>query len=221
MSGENGKWRSRIVERRTMRVGDLAINKYNPKRHPAQQQTRLQAVLDKFGIVEDLLVYRSERNDGALTLFDGHARQNLDDNQEWGIAITDLTDAEVDELVFYFDPLAGMSLHDEAKMTALMQDLGDVDGVLGEMLRELGTDAGVIPVGDDAWADSLGSLPDGDKAPFQQMTFTLHDSQVEQIATALGTAKAMGAFVDSPNENSNGNALARICETFNTEHGES
>lgn len=139
----NGKWRSRIVERRTIRVGDLAVNKYNPKTHPAQQQTRLNAVLDKFGIVEDLLVYHSERNGGALTLFDGHARQNLDDSQEWGIAITDLTDAEVDELVFYFDPLAGMSLHDEAKMTALMQDLGDVDGALGEMLAELAEGVGL------------------------------------------------------------------------------
>ena len=151
---DNGKWRSRIVERKRVRVGDIAVNKFNPKTHPAQQQTRLQAVLDKFGIVEDLLVYRSERNGGALTLFDGHARQKLDPEQEWDIAITDLTDAEIDELVFYFDPLAGMSQHEAATMTALMQDLGDVDGVLGEMLRELGTDAGVIvpdfqPVGID------------------------------------------------------------------------
>lgn len=61
-------------------------------------------------------------------------------------------------------------------------------------------------------------LPDGDKAPFQQMTFTLHDDQAEQVAAAIEKAKGLGPFVDSPNENSNGNALARICETFLT-HG--
>ncbi|MHC4088693.1 MAG: hypothetical protein ACYSVY_00170 [Planctomycetota bacterium] len=74
---------------------------------------------------------------------------------------------------------------------------------------------GVVPSGED-WATALGGLPDGDRAPFQQMTFTLHDSQVEQVKAALGVAKGMGAFIDSPNENSNGNALARICETFVT-----
>jgi len=57
-------------------------------------------------------------------------------------------------------------------------------------------------------------LPEGERAPFQQMTFTLHDEQVEVVKNALTIAKSMGAFVDSPNKNSNGNALARICEMF-------
>jgi hypothetical protein len=68
-------------------------------------------------------------------------------------------------------------------------------------------------------AEAFGKLPDGDRAPFRQMTFTLHDTQAEQVFDALKLAKAQGAFVDSPNENSNGNALARICETYITEHG--
>jgi ParB family chromosome partitioning protein len=71
-------------------------------------------------------------------------------------------------------------------------------------------------------AEPLGeypTLPDGNKAEFQQMTFTLHDSQAEEVKAALDAAKAMGAF-DSPNENSNGNALARVCETFLTVAGE-
>lgn len=67
--------------------------------------------------------------------------------------------------------------------------------------------------------DEYPSLPDGDKPEFQQMTFTLHDSQAEEVKAALDVAKAMGAF-DSPNENSNGNALARVCETFLTIAGE-
>lgn len=62
----------------------------------------------------------------------------------------------------------------------------------------------------------LPALADGEKEPFQQMTFTLHDEQVEQVKAAIDAAKAMGAFVDSPNENGNGNSLARICETFLT-----
>ncbi|MGD8500064.1 MAG: hypothetical protein PVJ86_05425 [Phycisphaerales bacterium] len=141
---ENGKWQDRVTETRRMRVGDLLPYKYNPKRHPASQMARIEAVLEKFGKVQGVIAWHSERNGGALTTFDGNARRNLDPDETWLVNITDLDDAEVDELVFYLDPLAGMSLHDEAAMAALMQDLGDVDGVLGEMLREIGTDAGVI-----------------------------------------------------------------------------
>jgi hypothetical protein len=68
-------------------------------------------------------------------------------------------------------------------------------------------------------ADAFGKLPDEDRAPFRQMTFTLHDTQADQVFDALKLAKAQGAFTDSPNKNSNGNALARICETYITEHG--
>lgn len=89
---------------------------------------------------------------------------------------------------------------------------GFADGELGEFL------AGFLMPNDNDWAGMFGALPDGERAPFQQMTFTLHDEQVEQVKTALGVAKALGPF-DSPNENSNGNALARICEAFVTDYG--
>jgi hypothetical protein len=58
------------------------------------------------------------------------------------------------------------------------------------------------------------NLPDGDRAPFQQMTFTVSDSQAETIKDALSRAKASGGFADTDNENSNGNALARIAEAY-------
>jgi ParB family chromosome partitioning protein len=64
----------------------------------------------------------------------------------------------------------------------------------------------------------MGGLPTEDKAPFQQMTFTLHDSQAEQVKRAIAMAGKMGDFTDSPNQNSNGNGLAFICETFVTDY---
>jgi ParB-like chromosome segregation protein Spo0J len=74
-------------------------------------------------------------------------------------------------------------------------------------------------VGAEVKETAFPELASGEKEPFQQLTFTLHDEQAEQVKRAMDAAKAMGPFVDSPNENSNGNALARICETFLTEHG--
>jgi len=64
------------------------------------------------------------------------------------------------------------------------------------------------------WGDAFDRFPDGDRAPFQQMTFTLHDEQVEKVNEAIRISKGMGEFVNTNNENSNGNALARICEVF-------
>jgi hypothetical protein len=77
---------------------------------------------------------------------------------------------------------------------------------------EIETLFGDVP--EDEWSDALGGLPTGDKAPFQQMTFTVSDEQAEQVKRALGAARHMGPFVDSGNENGNGNALARVCEVF-------
>jgi hypothetical protein len=57
------------------------------------------------------------------------------------------------------------------------------------------------------------SLPDGDKAPFQQMTFTLADEQATQIKNAIEDIKATEEYKYAEtmgNENSNGNALYLI-----------
>ena len=57
------------------------------------------------------------------------------------------------------------------------------------------------------------SLPDGDKAPFQQMTFTQADEQAEQIKNAISDIKQTEEYKYAEtmgNENSNGNALYLI-----------
>lgn len=75
---------------------------------------------------------------------------------------------------------------------------------------------GLDLVGFDLNSDDLGtefSLPDGDKAPFQQMTFTLADEQAEQIKNAIADIKKTEEYKYAEtmgNENSNGNALYLI-----------
>ena len=72
--------------------------------------------------------------------------------------------------------------------------------------------------GDEDWAGAFDGLPDEDRAPFRQMTFTVHDDQHQEIERALKVAKGLGPF-DSENENGNGNALARLAEAFLTGNG--
>lgn len=80
-----------------------------------------------------------------------------------------------------------------------------------EQLEEWGLD---IPnfVGIEEGTDGF-TLPDGDKAPFQQMTFTLADEQAIQIKNAITDIKATEEYKYAEtmgNENSNGNALYLI-----------
>ncbi len=108
------------------------------------------------------------------------------------------------------DLLAAMSAGDNAVISALKRE----DKTFGDMLQ------GMVNVIQTLSEDeAFGALPNEDRAPFQQMTFTLHDEQAETVREAMKLAKAQGAFIDTGNDNSNGNALARICETFITEHG--
>jgi ParB-like chromosome segregation protein Spo0J len=73
----------------------------------------------------------------------------------------------------------------------------------------------------DAEETGMPNLASGDREPLQQIAFMLHDYQAETVRAALDVAKQMGAFVDTGNENSNGNALARVCELFLGQHGNS
>ena len=66
----------------------------------------------------------------------------------------------------------------------------------------------------EAVADGMPSLPSGERAPFQQKTFTLHDEQVDIIDDALQLARSEPLCDTGLNENSNGNALALICEQW-------
>ena len=65
---------------------------------------------------------------------------------------------------------------------------------------------------------TMPTLDSGDKQPFQQKTFTLHDEQAEDVEAAVAKAKEMGHGESGVNENSNGNALAFICQSFNRSH---
>jgi hypothetical protein len=78
------------------------------------------------------------------------------------------------------------------------------------------SDWGLDVVGFDANEEEFGedfSLPDGDKEPFQQQTYTLADAQAEQIKNAIADVKKTEEYkyVETfGNENSNGNALYLI-----------
>lgn len=120
-------------------------------------------------------------------------------------------DGRARRLAYYDNRVGELDLDWDVEQLAADLDAGlNLSGLWSELEFEVAM--AHLP-SDDEWASAFGNLPEGDRAPFQQMTFTLHDEQVEVVKEAMSASKAMGPF-DGPNENSNGNALARVCEVF-------
>ena len=81
-----------------------------------------------------------------------------------------------------------------------------------EDLDKWGLDIGGFDLDADKLSEEF-TLPDGDKAPFQQMTFTLADEQATVIKNAIDDIKKTDEYKYAEtmgNENSNGNALYLI-----------
>ena len=81
-----------------------------------------------------------------------------------------------------------------------------------EQITEWGLDLPGFDIDPDALDDQF-ELPDGDKEPFQQMSFTVANEQSDQIKNAIADAKNLEEYkyIETfGNENSNGNALYLI-----------
>jgi ParB-like chromosome segregation protein Spo0J len=84
----------------------------------------------------------------------------------------------------------------------LFQELGDIPDI--DM-----TKFGIEVIKGDNF-DTEFALPDGDKEPFQQITFTLATQQANEIKELLKKAKDGNSVETFDNDNANGNALYRV-----------
>lgn len=191
-------------------VADLIPYASNSRTHSDAQVAQIAASIKEFGWTNPILI------DGENTIIAGHGRllaaRKLGMDEVPAIILDHLSKAQQRALVIADNQLA---LNAGWDMEMLENEVRALDDE-GYSLEVLGlSDDDLARILADVSEVALPTLADGDKEPFQQMTFTLHDEQVEQVKAAMDAAKAMGPF-DSPNENSNGNAIARICETFLT-----
>jgi hypothetical protein len=163
---------------------------------------RLEAAYERFGEDVEPIIVRSKGDRPII-----HIREDL----------PDASDPRAKKLSIYANRVAEVDLDYDLEVLAELHEEVDLSEMFfaDEIEALMGKEK---PPSDSEWNNALGDLPSGDKEPFQQMTFTLHDEQVEQVKAAMEVSKKMGGF-DSPNQNSNGNALARICEIFLTQNG--
>jgi hypothetical protein len=190
----------------------------NARTHSAEQVAQIAASIVEFGFTNPVLV---DSSDGIIA---GHGR--LSAAQELGlktvpvVVLDHLSERQRKAYILADNKLALNAGWDADLLRGELQDLAELDfdmPLLGWSEDELSDLLGDVEV-----LEEMPALKEGDRNPIQQMTFTLHDDQVESIKEAIEKAKAMGPFVDTGNENSNGNALARVAELFlswGSDHG--
>jgi len=192
-------------------VVGLIPNPRNPNKHPDKQIALLAKIIRHQGWRSPVVI--SNRSGFVVK---GHGRleaakllqveQVPIDRQDYATEADEWADLIADNRI------AELAETDDKELSALLGEIADkID------LEAVGFDAeGMASVGVfDAEEVKPPELASGDRAPFRQMTFTVHDEQFEEIEAALRKAKQDGGGESAVNENSNGNALAHICERFN------
>lgn len=183
-------------------IESLIFAEYNPRQLTKDQYKNLKDSITRFGLVDPLIV--NTHKDRKNILVGGHQRARvakdlgfdkvpvvevslpLDQEKELNIRLNRNTgEWDYDALANYFD--------------------------VGELTEWGFDDKDLFPFDQDYGTEF--ELPDGDKEPFQQITFTLSDEQAEIVKDKLKIAK-QNDFGDTGNENSNGNALWWICNSY-------
>jgi len=202
--------RTKTDKRQIEYVASSKLTPYarNSRTHSPQQVKQIAASIKEFGFTNPVLI------DEANGIIAGHGRvmaaEHLQLTEVPCIRLEYLTETQKRAYVIADNKLALNAGWDEEMLKIELDELHGTEydlSLLGFDDTELGTF--------EVDASELPQLASGDKEPFRQVTFTLHDEQWEEVESALKAAKALGHNESAVNDNSNGNAIAFICYQFN------
>ena len=194
-------------------VHDLEFDNKNFNKGNEQGKALIKKSIEDFGTGRSILVDKN-----AKIIAGNKTTENF---KELGFEKVKIVKAMPDELVVVqrddidLDTPQGraMALADNKTSEANLEwDFETIQEELPtEMLEDWGMNEG-YNIADIETEDAF-SLPEGDKEPFQQQTYTLADAQAEQIKNAIADVKQTEEYKYCEtfgNENSNGNALYLI-----------
>ena len=191
-------------------VADLIPYARNSRTHSDEQVSKIAASIKEFGFLNPVII------DGANGIIAGHGRvmaaKKLGLDEVPVIEASHLTEAQRRAYIISDNRLALDAGWDDEMLRvefAELEGLGfdlELTGFTLDEIEGLDFDAG----------EEIGmpELADGDKEPFQQKTFTLHDEQAAIVDDAVTLARTNPLADTGLNENTNGNALALICQQW-------
>jgi ParB-like chromosome segregation protein Spo0J len=165
------------------------------------------AAIREFGFRVPILV-KSDK-----TIVDGHLRlkaaKKLGLEEVPVLLCDDMTDVQVRAFRLSVNKVSEFADWDSEMLRVELDELGK-DGFDIELTGFSLDEVQALSFDDEAETE-MPELADGDKEPYQQKTFTLHDEQAAIVDDAITMARANPLSDTGVNENSNGNALALIC----------
>ena len=176
-------------------LSELNPATYNPRQITTKQYNDLKQSIKKFGLVDPIII----NNDN--TIIGGHQRFKIMQElagENVPCVVLHLSKEEERELNVRLNKNTG-----EFDMDILANEF-DIDELVDWGFKHIDIGLNIDKLGDTF------SLDDSDKSPFQQITFTLADKQVELIRNKIKDIKQTEEFnyIETfGNENSNGNAL--------------
>jgi len=168
---------------------------------------RVAAAIREFGFRVPILA-KSDK-----TIVDGHLRlkaaKKLGLEEVPVLLCDDMTDIQVRAFRLSVNKVSEFADWDDEMLRVELDALGE-DGFDLELTGFSLDEVQALSFDDEAETE-MPELADGDKEPYQQKTFTLHDEQAAIVDDAITMARANPLSDTGVNENSNGNALALIC----------
>jgi len=168
---------------------------------------RVAAAIREFGFRVPILA-KSDK-----TIVDGHLRlkaaKKLGLEEVPVLLCDDMTDVQVRAFRLSVNKVSEFADWDDGMLRVELDALG-VDGFDLELTGFSLDEIQALSFDDEAETE-MPELADGDKEPYQQKTFTLHEEQAAIVDDAITLARTNPLSDTGVNENSNGNALALIC----------
>ena len=182
----------------------------NSRTHSDEQIAQIAASIKEWGWTTPVLV------DEAGSIIAGHGRtlaaQRLKMTEVPVMVASGWSDAKKRAYIIADNKLALNAGWDEEMLRLELGELQGMDFDL-DLTGFTAEEIAALQFDDDAEAE-MPELRDGDKEPFQQKTFTLHDEQAEVVDNAITLARTSPLADTGLNENTNGNALALICNEW-------
>jgi hypothetical protein len=216
-----------IREIAELRVERLPLSKLkphpkNPRKHPAKGSTEWENL--KTSLEHDYfdpMVWN--RKNGMLV--SGHLRRRI--LLDMGTKMADVVVVDYEEPLHLARMLSANKAIGSNDLPALLNifeelvalpafDLG-LTGFANDELAELSPDLGRSLGFNVAAQSDMPQIKESESGKgFLVMSFTVHESQVTAIKEAMTKAKKAKLGVSDVNKNSNGNALAGICRSYNS-----
>lgn len=190
-------------------VADLKNWEQNPRTILKKEFERLKAQIQQLGVYKTLLVNQDNIVLGGNMRLRAFQELGLKEVM-CGVVQTE-NEAQMLEYALSDNDQAGVTDEQAVAQLAMLHPINsELYAIHSRPAKLLQT--ALQELSPDGKDDQFG-LPDGEKEPFQQMTFALADEQVKLIKQALEKGKEIGGETFG-NENTNGNALYWIVKQW-------